>query len=197
MYINIDVYQCFFLIKNNSECGLLKHELYFLTGLWQSLRCHNKTTSDFSFIGSSSLIATAGHSSESRNVCLWDMLLPPRSACVHCKYRYLKYETCSYRSCMMCLHHVFYLFTAFICHEHGCPAIVYAPHHQLLISGGRKGEVCIFDIRQRQLRHTFQAHDVPIRCLAMDPEEEYFVTGSSEGDIKVLFPYNKASQLLT
>lgn len=98
---------------------------------------------------------------------------------------------------MLCLHHVFYLFTAFICHEHGCPAIVYAPHHQLLISGGRKGEVCIFDIRQRQLRHTFQAHDVPIRCLAMDPEEEYFVTGSSEGDIKVLFPYNKASQLLT
>ncbi|XP_056021522.1 dmX-like protein 2 isoform X2 [Ostrea edulis] len=122
-----------------------------------SLRCHNKTTSDFSFIGSSSLIATAGHSSESRNVCLWDTLLPPRSACVH----------------------------SFICHEHGCPAIVYAPHHQLLISGGRKGEVCIFDIRQRQLRHTFQAHDVPIRCLAMDPEEEYFVTGSSEGDIKV------------
>nr|XP_022328939.1 dmX-like protein 2 isoform X8 [Crassostrea virginica] len=122
-----------------------------------SLRCHNKTTSDFSFIGSSSLIATAGHSSESRNVCLWDTLLPPRSACVH----------------------------SFICHEHGCPAIVYAPHHQLLISGGRKGEVCIFDIRQRQLRHTFQAHDVPIRCLAMDPEEEYFVTGSAEGDIKV------------
>lgn len=84
--------------------------------------------------------------------------------------------------------HVLYLFTAFICHEHGCPAIVYAPHHQLLISGGRKGEVCIFDIRQRQLRHTFQAHDVPIRCLAMDPEEEYFVTGSSEGDIKVQTP---------
>lgn len=80
-----------------------------------------------------------------------------------------------------------HLFAAFICHEHGCPAIVYAPHHQLLISGGRKGEVCIFDIRQRQLRHTFQAHDVPIRCLAMDPEEEYFVTGSAEGDIKVHF----------
>ncbi|KAK3098460.1 hypothetical protein FSP39_019692 [Pinctada imbricata] len=122
-----------------------------------SLKCHNKTTSDFAFVGSSSLIATAGHSSESKNVCLWDTLLPQRSACVH----------------------------AFTCHEHGCPAVVYAPHHQLLISGGRKGEVCIFDIRQRQLRHTFQAHDVPIRCLAMDPEEEYFVTGSSEGDIKV------------
>ncbi|XP_069136751.1 dmX-like protein 2 [Argopecten irradians] len=121
------------------------------------LKCHNKTTSDFAFVGSSSLIATAGHSSESRNVCLWDTLLPQRSACVH----------------------------AFTCHEHGCPAVVYAPHHQLLISGGRKGEICIFDIRQRQIRHTFQAHDSAIRCLAMDPEEEYFVTGSSEGDIKV------------
>lgn len=122
-----------------------------------SLKCHNKTTSDFAFVGSSSLIATAGHSTESRNVCLWDTLLPSRSACVH----------------------------AFTCHEHGCPAIVYAPHHQLLISGGRKGEICIFDIRQRQMRHTFQAHESAIRCLAMDPEEEYFVTGSSEGDIKV------------
>ncbi|XP_033750320.1 dmX-like protein 2 [Pecten maximus] len=121
------------------------------------LKCHNKTTSDFAFVGSSSLIATAGHSSESRNVCLWDTLLPQRSACVH----------------------------AFTCHEHGCPAVVYAPHHQLLISGGRKGEICIFDIRQRQIRHTFQAHESAIRCLAMDPEEEYFVTGSSEGDIKV------------
>ncbi|VDI15898.1 Hypothetical predicted protein [Mytilus galloprovincialis] len=122
-----------------------------------SLKCHNKTTSDVAFVGSSSLIATGGHSSESRNVCLWDTLLPPRSSCVH----------------------------AFTCHEHGCPALVYAPHHQLLISGGRKGEICIFDIRQRQLRHTFQAHDASIRCLAIDLEEDYFVTGSSEGDVKI------------
>ncbi|XP_060557818.1 dmX-like protein 2 isoform X5 [Ruditapes philippinarum] len=122
-----------------------------------SFQCHNKTTSDFVFVGSSSLIATAGNSSESRNVCLWDTLLPPRSACVH----------------------------AFTCHEHGSPALVYAPHHQLLISGGRKGEICIFDIRQRQMRHTFQAHESIIRCLAMDPEEEYFVTGSADGDVKV------------
>ncbi|XP_052793147.1 dmX-like protein 2 isoform X3 [Mya arenaria] len=124
---------------------------------FMSLSCHNKTTSDFVFVGSSSLIATAGHSSESRNICIWDTLLPQRSACVH----------------------------AFTCHEHGSPALVYAPHHQLLISGGRKGEICIFDIRQRQMRHTFQAHESSIRSLAIDPEEEYFVTGSADGDIKV------------
>lgn len=40
-------------------------------------------------------------------------------------------------------------------------------------------------MRQRQMRHTFQAHDGPIKCLAMDSEEEYFVTGSAEGDVKV------------
>ena len=54
-----------------------------LTVCVQSLSCHNKTTSDFTFVGCSSLIATAGHSSESKNVCLWDTLLPPRSALVH------------------------------------------------------------------------------------------------------------------
>ncbi|XP_064608806.1 dmX-like protein 2 isoform X2 [Liolophura sinensis] len=122
-----------------------------------SLPCHNKTTSDFAFVGSSSMLVTAGHSSESKNVCLWDTLLPPRSCLVH----------------------------AFTCHEHGSPALLYAPQHQVVISGGRKGEICIFDIRQRQMRHTFQAHEGPIKCLALDPEEEYFITGSAEGDIKV------------
>ena len=35
---------------------------YFL----QTLKCHNKQTSDFAFVGSSSFIATAGHSSDGR-----------------------------------------------------------------------------------------------------------------------------------
>ncbi|XP_070175544.1 dmX-like protein 2 isoform X2 [Littorina saxatilis] len=122
-----------------------------------SLSCHNKTTSDFTFVGCSSLIATAGHSSESKNVCLWDTLLPPRSALVH----------------------------AFPCHEHGSPAVVYAPQSQTLISGGRRGEICQFDLRQRKLKNTFQAHDSAVKCLAVDGQEEYFVTGSAEGDIKV------------
>ncbi|XP_035825075.1 dmX-like protein 2 [Aplysia californica] len=122
-----------------------------------SLQCHNRTTSDFQFVGSSSLIATAGQSSELKNVCLWDTLLPTRSSLVH----------------------------AFQCHEQGSPAVVYASRQHLLISGGRKGEICIFDLRQRVLKHTFQAHDAPIKCLSLDPDEDYFVTGSAEGDIKV------------
>ena len=48
----------------------------------QSFKCHSKVTSDFVFVGSSSLIATAGHSADNRNVCLWDTLLPQRRALV-------------------------------------------------------------------------------------------------------------------
>ncbi|GFS07033.1 DmX-like protein 2 [Elysia marginata] len=92
-----------------------------------SFQCHNKTTSDFQFVGSSSMLATAGQSSENRNVCLWDTLLPLRSSLVH----------------------------------------------------------GIFDLRQRKLKHTFQAHEGPIKSLTLDPDEDYFVTGSAEGDIKV------------
>ena len=35
------------------------------------------------------------------------------------------------------------------------------------------------------MRHTFQAHEAPIKSLALDHEERFFVTGSAEGDIKV------------
>jgi WD40 repeat protein len=63
----------------------------------------------------------------------------------------------------------------------------YAPKQQLLISGGRKGFVCVFDIRQRQLLHTFQAHDSAVKALALDTSEDFFVTGSAEGNMKVIF----------
>lgn len=63
--------------------------------------------------------------------------------------------------------------------------LAYAPKHQLLISGGRKGFTCAFDLRQRQQRQLFQSHDSPVKAIAIDPTEEYFVTGSAEGNIKV------------
>ena len=74
---------------------------------------------------------------------------------------------------------------AFHCHADGCPVVLYAPQHQVLISGGKKGEICIFDVRQRQLRQTFQAHDSAIKCMALDGTEASFVTGSADGDVKV------------
>ena len=48
-----------------------------------SLQTHSRNTADFVFQGgSSSLLATAGHSQDGRNVALWDTLLPARKACV-------------------------------------------------------------------------------------------------------------------
>jgi len=74
---------------------------------------------------------------------------------------------------------------AFPCHENGATVLQYAPKQQLLVTGGRKGFVCVFDIRQRQLLHTFQAHDSAIKALALDASEDFFVTGSAEGNVKV------------
>ncbi|XP_070155554.1 dmX-like protein 2 isoform X2 [Polyergus mexicanus] len=120
-------------------------------------QCHSKVTSDFVFLGACSLVATAGHGSEGRNVALWDTLLPQNKSLVQ----------------------------GFMCHEQGASALILAPQHQLLISGGKKGDINIFDVRQRQQRHRFQAHESAIKCLALDPHEEFFVSGAGDGDIKI------------
>ncbi|KAL7632237.1 UNVERIFIED_CONTAM: hypothetical protein RMT77_017453 [Armadillidium vulgare] len=119
--------------------------------------CHNKHGHDFTFVGSSSLLATAGQSSDHRNVAIWDTLMPQRKANV----------------------------VSWTCHESGASAILYAPQHQVIISAGKKGQVCLFDVRQRIFRHKFQAHDSSIKCMALDINEDFFITGSSDGDIKV------------
>ena len=47
-------------------------------------------------------------------------------------------------------------FLAFICHEGGASGLAYAPQHQLLISSGKKGDISIFDVRQKTLRQRLQ-----------------------------------------
>ncbi|GBM34380.1 DmX-like protein 2 [Araneus ventricosus] len=125
--------------------------------LFFSTQCHSKQANDFAFLSSSSLIATAGHSTDNRNVCLWDTLLPQGKS----------------------------LIASFQCHDGGCSSLVYAPQSHTLISAGKKGDICIFDVRQNKLKQKFQAHESPIKCLALDPAEEFFATGSADGDIKV------------
>uniref|UniRef100_A0A8C1VV34 Dmx-like 2 n=1 Tax=Cyprinus carpio TaxID=7962 RepID=A0A8C1VV34_CYPCA len=163
---NARVTRLYFNSQGN-KCGVADGEGFL--SLWQvnqtssnpkpylSWQCHSKSCGDFTFITSSSLIATAGQSNDGRNVCLWDTLVSPSNSLIH----------------------------AFQCHENGATVLQYAPKQQLIITGGRKGFVCIFDIRQRQLLHTFQAHDSAIKALAMDSAEDFFVTGSAEGNMKV------------
>ncbi|XP_066557486.1 dmX-like protein 2 isoform X2 [Amia ocellicauda] len=163
---NARVTRLYFNSQGN-KCGVADGEGFL--SLWQvnqsasnpkpylSWQCHTKATGDFAFITSSSLIATAGQSNDNRNVCLWDTLISSNNSLVH----------------------------AFPCHDNGATVLQYAPKQQLIISGGRKGFICIFDIRQRQLLHTFQAHDSAIKALAMDSTEDFFITGSAEGNMKV------------
>ncbi|CAH0558785.1 unnamed protein product [Brassicogethes aeneus] len=122
-----------------------------------TLQCHNKGIGDFVFLGSCSLLATAGHSSESKNVCIWDSIMPQGKALV----------------------------VAFTCHDQGASSLVFAPQHQVLISAGKKGDVCLIDVRQKAIRHKFQAHETAVKCIAIDPHEDYFATGSADGDIKI------------
>ncbi|XP_061672191.1 dmX-like protein 1 isoform X2 [Syngnathoides biaculeatus] len=130
-----------------------------------TLQCHNKTAHDFVFVGSSSLIATAGLSTDNRNVCLWDTLVTPVNSLVH----------------------------AFCCHESGATVLLMAPRRQLLITGGRKGWISIVELPHRHQRQSFQAHDSPIKALAVDPTEDCFISGSAEGSLKV---WNVATQCL-
>ncbi|XP_018562526.1 dmX-like protein 2 isoform X2 [Anoplophora glabripennis] len=122
-----------------------------------TLPCHNKGISDFVFLGSCSLLATAGHSSESKNVCIWDSILPQGKALV----------------------------MAFTCHDQGASSLVFAPQHQVLISAGKRGDVCLIDVRSKSIRHKFTAHENAVKCIAIDPHEDYFATGSADGDIKI------------
>uniref|UniRef100_A0A8K9Y419 Dmx-like 2 n=1 Tax=Oncorhynchus mykiss TaxID=8022 RepID=A0A8K9Y419_ONCMY len=151
---NARVTRLYFNSQGN-KCGVSDGEGFL--SLWQvnqtssnpkpyvSWQCHSKTCGDFAFITSSSLIATAGQSNDSRSVSTLHIKTTPNGATV----------------------------------------LQYAPKQQLLISGGRKGFVCVFDIRQRQLLHTFQAHDSAVKALALDTSEDFFVTGSAEGNMKV------------
>ncbi|KAM7391388.1 hypothetical protein PAMP_022082 [Pampus punctatissimus] len=122
-----------------------------------TLQCHNKTAHDFVFVGSSSLIATAGLSTDNRNVCMWDTLVTPANSLVH----------------------------AFCCHESGATVLSMAPRQQLLITGGRKGWISVLELSHRHQRQSFQAHDSPVKALAVDPTEDCFISGSAEGNIKV------------
>jgi WD40 repeat protein len=79
----------------------------------------------------------------------------------------------------------FFRSSAFTCHDQGCLSLTYAPQHQMLITGGKKGDVCLIDVRQRAIRQTFPAHHSAVKSIALDPNEEFFVTGSADGDIKV------------
>ena len=63
--------------------------------------------------------------------------------------------------------------------------LAYSQLKQRMFSGGKRGEVCIFDVRQNALIQCLPVHTAAITCMAVSDVEGYLVTGSSEGEIKV------------
>lgn len=123
-------------------------------------KCHTKAAADVKFLGqTSSLLVTVGHSSGDANVSLWDTLMPSTKCIVH----------------------------SFIGHADGAMCVGYLPSSQTIVSGGRHGEICFWDIRQRQLRNSFKVFDSAaiVKTLTIDTNGDYVVLGSSDGDIKV------------
>ena len=57
--------------------------------------------------------------------------------------------------------------------------------NHLVYCGNRKGELNIYDVRTHKKLHKLTAHESCIKAVALDPDEYYLATGSSEGNIKV------------
>ncbi|EGC36145.1 hypothetical protein DICPUDRAFT_151429 [Dictyostelium purpureum] len=122
------------------------------------LQAHSKQTLDFTFLNSGSLLATAGISNDSkRDICLWDVLLPPSKS----------------------------LIASYTDQENGASSIVYSPKRQTIIVGGKKGSLSLYDIRTHRQLESFKAHQLNTKTLALDPFEEFICSGSSDGNIKV------------
>eukprot|EP01132_Coremiostelium_polycephalum_P008618 gene8618-10608_t len=123
-----------------------------------TLKAHSKQTLDFTFLNSGSLLATAGISTDSKkDVCLWDVLLPPHKS----------------------------LIASYTDQENGASSIVYSPKRQAIIVGGKKGNLSLYDIRTNKTIESFKGHSLNTKSLALDPFEEFVASGSSDGSIKV------------
>ena len=73
-----------------------------------------------------------------------------------------------------------------MCHEGGATALGYSRSKQRLFCGGKKGEVCVFDIRQSSLLQSLNVHNSAVNCIAVNDIDGYFVLGAADGDVKVL-----------
>ncbi|CAI5741830.1 unnamed protein product [Hyaloperonospora brassicae] len=125
---------------------------------YREMMCHDKGAKGLAFLNSSSTIATVGLSSEKKNVCVWDTLLPTSKAVV----------------------------AAPSCHPAGATAVVFSSSHQLLITGGASGALSIFDMRQRRVLHTIsKAHETSIKTLVLHPSGDCMLSGSAGGDVKI------------
>jgi hypothetical protein len=124
---------------------------------FNSLTCHNKRASDIAFLNSGSVIAVAGESTGNKNLSVWDTLVSPSRAEV--------WST--------------------ICQPDGATSLVYCPRWQLLLCGGKQGTISVIDVRQRKLITDLAAHPRNVKDLSVDPSQNFLISGSNEGNVKI------------
>ncbi|CAJ0582912.1 unnamed protein product, partial [Mesorhabditis spiculigera] len=126
-----------------------------------NVKAHSKSAADVRFLGqSSSQLLTAGAGAGDLNLCLWDTLMPTSKACVQ----------------------------NWSCHPEGATCAIYLPASYSIISGGRNGEIAVWDIRahsQRSSQKLFDSNQA-VKTIISDPNNDILVVGSSDGDIKLL-----------
>jgi WD40 repeat protein len=123
------------------------------------LQCHTRRGADLCFVNSSVVLATVGlsHGGDSgSSLCLWDVLLPPAQAQV---------ARCA-------------------THSEGGRCVLHCPSEMCLVSGGDRGEMAIFDLRQRRLREKWTAHTMAIQALVL-AEDSWCFSTSADADIKL------------
>ena len=130
-------------------------------------QCHNGAINDFTFLNSSSILATAGMSTANMNVAIWDTLMPPEKARIQ----------------------------GFVIGEAGIASLAFSSRHNLLFAGGKKGTICknyilmidVMDIRNDlSLVNSFVAHDNLIKSISINMDTNTLLTGSTQGDLKVI-----------
>ncbi len=101
---------------------------------------------------------TIGTSNDSYVLSFWDTLLPPNKSLIKSyKESDIPSGTCA----------------------------AYSPLNHFVYCGNRKGEINIYDVRTHRKIQKFVAHESSVKAIALDPDEYYIATGSSEGNVKV------------
>lgn len=123
---------------------------------------HSKQAGDFAFLNDAGLTVTVGlHKAGSEpgaNVALWDWTLPP-----------LKAAVLSFRRQDVL--------------ADGGGSVAVCPQRHWVVVGGRKGTMCIFDLRNTSSAYSVLAHESNIRATLAHHSERLLVTGSSDGHV--------------
>jgi len=122
------------------------------------VQCHSGRANDFTFLDSGSMIATIGVSSNGgKTLKIWDLLMPPFESCI-------------------------YLYSF---HDEPC-SIIHSSKYRCLFVGTKRGDVFVFDVKTKSLIYSFNTGaSTPIDVLTLDVSEDFFVTGSGEGDVQI------------